>query len=219
MKQLGSLVPIILLLGLEITGGLAAAELTASQQVLPQVAAVGETATVTLTLTYNGGNATQIVVVPSLPQGIVTDMPGAQTASLYPGDPLPISYPVRAEQSGSYLITSLISYTEERTTRRLNMVSQFTATGGSGPATPADQRSPASSMPSMLDQPSPLDAPIPNAAPSSSGPVTPASSSMPEMIPTAPSAVLPGATSSETPSEAVMPTESAQSDNGNSTAG
>jgi uncharacterized protein (DUF58 family) len=208
MKQLGSLVPIILLLGVGITSGLAVAELTASQQVLPQVAAVGETATVTLTLTYNGGNATQIMVVPSLPPGIVTDMPGAQTAALYPGNPVPISYPVRAEQSGSYLITSLISYTEERATRRLNMVSEFTATGASAPSTPSDQKMPVPAMPSMQDQQAPLDTPMPSQGmPSNSMPITPTSTPTPDVTPAVPSDVTP----------AVPPSASPQSDNSHST--
>lgn len=156
MKQFGSLMPILLLLGVGITSGLtAAAELTASQQVLPQTAAVGETATVTLTLTYNGVNATEVTVVPSLPSGIMTDMPVAQTESLYPGSSVPISYPVRAVQSGSYLITSLISYTDERTTRSLSMMSEFTATGGSTSSTLAE---PASSTPTPVPgQSMPLD--------------------------------------------------------------
>lgn len=157
MKQFGSLMPILLLLGVGITSGLAtAAELTASQQVLPQTAAVGETATVTLTLTYNGVNATQVMVVPSLPPGIMTDMPGAQTESLYPGSSVPISYPVRAVQSGSYLITSLISYTDERTTRSLSMMSEFTATGGSASSTLAEPTS-STPMPAVPDQSTPFD--------------------------------------------------------------
>jgi len=136
MKQLGSLVPILLLLGMGVTSGLAAAELTASQQVQPPIAAVGETATVTLTLAYKGDNATEIMVVPILPPGIVTDMPGTQTASLNSGSSVPISYPIRAVESGNYQITSQISYTEKTTTRRLNMLSKFTATGGPESSTP-----------------------------------------------------------------------------------
>ncbi|MFB3766006.1 MAG: hypothetical protein ACE14P_12275 [Methanotrichaceae archaeon] len=149
MKQLGSLVPILLLLGVGITSGLTAAELTASQQVQPQTATVGETAIVTLTLTYNGGNATQIMVVPLLPPGIVTDMPGAKAASLSSGSSVPISYPIRAVESGNYQIASQISYTEERTTRRLNMLSEFTATGRSTPG-PSMPGASGSSMPSPL---------------------------------------------------------------------
>ncbi len=136
MKQLGSIVPILLLLGVGITSGLAAGELTASQQVQPQVSAVGETATVTLTLAYSGSDPMQVMVVPILPPGIITDMPGAKAASLSSGSSVPISYPIRAVESGNYLITSQISYTEDKATRRLNMVSEFTATGGSGPTTP-----------------------------------------------------------------------------------
>jgi hypothetical protein len=197
MKQLGSLVPIILLLGVEITSGLAVAELTASQQVLPQVAAVGETATVTLMLTYNGGNSTQIMVVPSLPSGIVTDMPEAQTAALYPGNTVPISYPVRAEQSGNYLITSLISYTEERATRRLNMVSEFTATGVSAPSEPSGQKM---QVPSVQGQPAPLGASMPGQGmPSNPMPLTPVPAPMPEATSSMPPAVEPTMTPSAPP--------------------
>jgi hypothetical protein len=199
MKQLGSLVPIILLLGVEIASGLAVAELTASQQVLPQVAAVGETATVTLMLTYNGGNSTQIMVVPSLPPGMVTDMPEVQTAALYPGNTVPISYPVRAEQSGNYLITSLISYTEERATRRLNMVSEFTATGASAPpSAPSGQKMP---VPSVQGEPvAPLGASMSGQGmPSNPMSLTQASAPMPEAAPPEPSPVVPTMTPSASP--------------------
>ncbi|MGA9099642.1 MAG: hypothetical protein WB392_12000 [Methanotrichaceae archaeon] len=161
MKQLGSLVPILLLLGVGVTSGLATAELTASQQVQPQTATVGETAIVTLTITYNGDNSTQIMVDPLLPPGIVTDMPGTQTTSLNSGSSVPISYPIRALQSGNYQITSQISYTEERTTRRLNMLSEFTATGGSGPSTPG-QSIPGASGSSMPAPLLPSDTPMPS---------------------------------------------------------
>lgn len=152
MKQLGSIVPILLLLGVGITSGLAAGELTASQQVQPQVAAVGETATVTLTLAYSGSDAMEVMVVPILPPGIVTDMPGTKAASLTPGSSVPISYPVRAVESGNYLITSQISYTEDNAMRRLNMVSEFTATGGSSPSTPGPSMPGTSNLPGSAPQ-------------------------------------------------------------------
>ncbi len=180
---MGSLVPILLLLGVGITSGLATAELTASQQVQPAMAAVGETATVTLTLTYNGGNTAQVTVTASLPGGVVTDQPGAQTASLYPGSSVPISYPIRAVQSGNYLITSLISYTEEGAPRELRMGSEFSATGGSTPTgTPAAQPSAPQTMPGS--GPSTVPGPMGQEPGSMPGP------SMPyNMTPTEPSSV------------------------------
>lgn len=181
MKQLGSIVPVLLLLGVGITSGLASAELTASQQVQPQIAAVGETATVTLTLAYAGGNATQIMVVPILPPGIVSDMPGTKSASLNSGSSLPISYPIRAVASGSYLITSKISYTEETAARRLNMVSEFTATGGSAP-----------SAPGALGSPVPAPLPSSNSPISNNSPQSNPSPMMQESMPaTAPSPLAP----------------------------
>lgn len=131
MKQLGILT-ILLLLGVGITSGLAAAELTASQSV-PSLAAVGETVQVTVMLTYNGGNATQVVVTPGLPSGVVTDIPGGQAAELYPGAPAPISYPIRAVQSGTYTIISQIAYAEDGTWRELLLEAPFTAEGEIAP--------------------------------------------------------------------------------------
>ena len=83
MKHLG-IVPIILLLMVVGIGGLASAELTASQQV-PSPVAVGDTVMVTVSLVYNGINSTEAVVTPNLPGGVVSDMPGSQSAQLYPG--------------------------------------------------------------------------------------------------------------------------------------
>ncbi len=131
MKQLGIL-PILLLLGVGITSGLAAAELTASQSV-PSLAAVGETVQVTVMLTYNGGNATQVVVTPGLPPGVMTDIPGGQSAELYPGSTAPISYPIRAVQSGTYTIISQIAYAEDGTWRELLLEAPFTAEGEIAP--------------------------------------------------------------------------------------
>jgi len=131
MKQLGIL-PILLLLGVGITSGLAAAELTASQSV-PSLAAVGETVQVTVMLTYNGGSAAQVVVTPGLPPGVVTDIPGGQSAELYPGSTAPISYPIRAVQSGTYTIISQIAYAEGGTWRELLLEAPFTAEGEIAP--------------------------------------------------------------------------------------
>ncbi|HSD58407.1 MAG TPA: hypothetical protein VLB04_09520 [Methanotrichaceae archaeon] len=146
MKQLGIL-PILLLLGVGITSGLAAAELTASQSV-PSLAAVGETVQVTVMLTYNGGNATQVVVTPGLPPGVMTDIPGGQSAELYPGSTAPISYPIRAVQSGTYTIISQIAYAEDGTWRELLLEAPFTAEGEIAPPPQEEVSSvPGSEMP------------------------------------------------------------------------
>jgi hypothetical protein len=153
MKQLGLLVPILLLLGVGITGGPAAAELTANQQVQPSTAAVGEMATVMLMLSYNGNDATQVTVTPGFVPGIVADS-GTQTAELYPGSQQMISYPIRAERSGFYSIISIINYADDGVMRRqLNMVSPFSATGepGGQPATGA----PALVLPGPIVSPGP----------------------------------------------------------------
>jgi hypothetical protein len=128
MKHLG-IVPIILLLGVGFIGGLASAELTASQQV-PSPAAVGDTVMVTVSLVYNGINSTEAVITPNLPGGVVSDMPGSQTSELYPGALSPVSYPIRAEQSGTYWIATQIAYSDDGTWRSLQLEAPFTATGG-----------------------------------------------------------------------------------------
>ena len=125
MKHLG-LVPIILLFVLGVNSAPSAAELTANQQI-PSPAVVGETVEVTVMLTYNGVNSIEAVVTPSLPLGIVTDMPGGQKAELSPGIPSPISYPIRAERSGLYVIGSQIAYAEDGTWRNLRLEAPFTA--------------------------------------------------------------------------------------------
>jgi hypothetical protein len=144
MKQLGILVPILLLLGVGIACGPAAsAQLMADQQVQPPIAAVEETAMVNVMLSYSGNEAVQVVVTPGFTPGIVADS-DAQMADLYPGSPQIIRYPIRAEDSGSYWITSLISYTDEGVVRRLSKESPFTVTGGpSGqPEHPSDVPTP-----------------------------------------------------------------------------
>jgi hypothetical protein len=139
MKHLG-LVPIFPLLVVGLFTGLAVAELTAYQQV-PSQAAVGETVMVTVMLTYNGVNATQATITPSLPSGVVSDA-GEQTAELYPGAQQPISYPIRAEISGTYWIVSQIAYAEDGTWRNLRLEAPFTATGAAEPQTFPGQSSP-----------------------------------------------------------------------------
>jgi hypothetical protein len=146
MKQLGILT-ILLLLGVGITSGPAAAELTASQSV-PSLAAVGETVQVTVMVTYNGGNAAQVVVTPGLPPGVVTDIPGGQSAELSPGATAPISYPIRAVQSGTYTIISQIAYAEDGTWRELMLEAPFTAVGEIAPPPQEEVSSvPGSEMP------------------------------------------------------------------------
>lgn len=167
MKQLGISVTILLLLGMVITSGLvAASELTADQQVQPSTAAVGETAMVTLMLSYSGNNGTQVTVTPGFTPGILVDS-GSQTELLAPGTQQMISYPIRAEKSGSYWITSFVSYTDDGTVRQLDKESPFTATGG--PSQPEQQQPGSAPIPS---QPVPV-APAPvhvNPGPIGNGP-------------------------------------------------
>ena len=73
MKHLG-LVWVLLLLGIGALMGPATAQLTAGQSVPPSVN-LGDSAMVTVTLTYYGNNATQAVITPGLPPGIETSYP------------------------------------------------------------------------------------------------------------------------------------------------
>ncbi|VVB72808.1 Uncharacterised protein [uncultured archaeon] len=143
MKHLG-LVPIFPLLVVGLFTGLAMAELTAYQQV-PSQASVGETVMVSVMLTYNGASATQAVVTPSLPSGVVSDA-GEQTAELSPGAQQRVSYPIRAEQSGTYWIVSQIAYAEDGTWRNLRLEAPFTAIGM---ATTEPQTWPGQTFPSI----------------------------------------------------------------------
>jgi hypothetical protein len=127
MKHLGLMHILLLFLGAGLFLGSATAELTASQDV-PPTANVGENVMVTVMLTYSGSNATQASITPGLSSGLETNFPGGQT-ELYPGISAPISYPIRAVQSGTYLVTSQVSYSEEGTWRNLRLESPFTATG------------------------------------------------------------------------------------------
>jgi hypothetical protein len=124
MKHLG-LVHILLLLGVGLLLGPAVAELTAYQNLMPS-AEVGQMVTVTVSLTYNGLNSTQAMVTPSLPPGVVANA-GGQSTELYPGVMQQISYPLTAQQSGTYLIVSEISYAEDGTWRNLRLEAPFTA--------------------------------------------------------------------------------------------
>lgn len=131
MKQLGKLISLLMLLGVWLICSIVAAgELTADQEVQPSTAAVGETAMVSLMLTYSGNNGIQVTVTPEFTPGIAVGS-GPQIELLSPGSQQMISYPIRAERSGSYWITSLISYTDEGAARQLSKESPFTVTGGS----------------------------------------------------------------------------------------
>ncbi len=124
---------ILLLIGVGLLLGSAAAELTAFQNLVPS-ADVGQMVTVTVSLTYNGQTPTQAVVTPSLPPGVVANA-GGQSTQLYPGVTQQISYPLTAEQSGTYWIVSEISYAEEGTMRNLRLEAPFTATASALPET------------------------------------------------------------------------------------
>ncbi|MDQ1261867.1 MAG: hypothetical protein QG575_1048, partial [Euryarchaeota archaeon] len=125
MKHLG-LGHILLLIGVGLLLGQAAAELTAYQSLAPS-ANVGQMVTVTVSLTYNGQTPTQAVVTPSLPYGVVANA-GGQSTDLYPGVMKQIRYPLTAQQSGTYWIVSEISYAEDGTWRNLRLEAPFTAT-------------------------------------------------------------------------------------------
>ena len=132
MKHL-RLVLILLLLGGGFTAAPAAGQLTAYQDV-PSTAAVGESVTVTVWLTCNGPNSMQAEVMPgSTPAGVVIDAQGDLGAYLDPGVTAPISYSIRAEQSGPYWIVSQITYSEDGTRRMLRLESPFMAVGQAEP--------------------------------------------------------------------------------------
>jgi hypothetical protein len=128
MKHLGILPIILLLLGVGISSGPAAAQLTASQSV-PSIASVGETVQLTVTITYEGNNTEQAIVTPRLPPGVVTDLPGNQSTELYPGSTQSVRNPVRAVESGTYTVISQIAYSEDGIWRELLLESLFTAEG------------------------------------------------------------------------------------------
>jgi len=125
MKHLG-LGHILLLIGVGLLLGQAAADLTAYPNPIPS-AEVGQMVTVTVSLTYNGQTPTQAVVTPVLPSGVVANG-GGQSTQLYPGVMQQISYSLTAEQSGTYWIVSDITYAEDGTMRNLRLEAPFTAT-------------------------------------------------------------------------------------------
>jgi hypothetical protein len=170
MKHLGKLMPVLLLVGAVMTCTLASAsQLTAEQEVQPSVIAVGGNAMVTVMLSYSGDEALQVIVTPGYTPGIMATS-GAQTAELYPGSQQIIQYPIVADRSGSYWITSLISYMDEGISRQLGKESPLTVTGEQGGqqeppvnVTPPIAPGPIGSNPggdgsTMPDQP-PLDQP------------------------------------------------------------
>ena len=134
MRNLG-LVWVLLFLAIGAFMGPATAQLTAGQSVPPSVN-VGENAMVTVTLTYYGSDATQAIITPGLPPGIETSNPEGQTAQLYPGITAPISYPIRAVQSGTYIVASQVSYSEDGNWRKVTLESPVTAIGQPMPQQP-----------------------------------------------------------------------------------
>lgn len=191
MKHLG-LVPILLLLGVGITSGPVAADLTASQYV-PLAADVGETVMVTVTLTYIGSNSTQVVITPGLPAGVETDSPEGLASELFPGIPSPISYPIRAVQSGTYLLSSQVEYSEEGIWRNLRLESPFTAIGEQSPQSPQPiEPQPDSEMPG--ETPGDLGAEIPGTpeTPIGEAPGTPGSETPPQSPEPFPGEIEPG---------------------------
>jgi uncharacterized repeat protein (TIGR01451 family) len=153
LKQLG-LWPILLLLGVGITSGLAAAELTAGHSV-PPTASVGQTVKVTVNMYNSGNSATQVIVTPDLPSGVVTSPPGSWPADLAPGSQAVVNYPIRAEQSGMYWIASRIAYSESGVWRELRLEAPFTAESAQvNPPSPVPE-SPGPSSPEL-----PLEPPL-----------------------------------------------------------
>ena len=139
MKHFG-LGHILLLIGMGLLLGQAAADLTAYPNPIPS-AEVGQMVTVTVSLTYNGQTPTQAVVTPVLPSGVVANG-GGQSTQLYPGVMQQISYPLTAEQSGTYWIVSDITYAEEGTMRNLRLEAPFTATDLVVPEPKPDEQTP-----------------------------------------------------------------------------
>jgi hypothetical protein len=143
MKHLG-LGQILLLIGMGLILGQAAAQLTAFQSLAPS-ATVGQMVTVTVSLTYNGQTPTQAVVTPSLPYGVVANA-GGQSTELYPGVTQQVSYPLTAEQSGSYWIVSDINYAEGGAWRNLRLEAPFTAIDSTPSAPQQSQQMPLTGM-------------------------------------------------------------------------
>lgn len=160
MKHLGLVhITLILVAGALLIGTAAGGNgLTASQFLMPSSAEVGQMANVVVYLTYNGQNPIPVTVTPRLPPGVVANM-GGQSLEIYPGQTQQVSYPITAQQSGSYWITSVISYSEDGYPRSPIMYdSPFTATEPL-PVSPPDQFDPAAENPGSF--PGPGGEPIP----------------------------------------------------------
>jgi hypothetical protein len=159
MKHLGLVhITLILVAGaVLICGPVAGNGLTAYQSLMPSSAEVGQMATVIVSLTNNGQNSIPATVTPSLPPGVVANM-GGQSLELYPGQTQQVSYPITAQQSGSYWITSVISYSEDGYPYNLMYDSPFTATESVSTPSP-DQ--PDSSVENPGAFPGPGSEPIP----------------------------------------------------------
>ena len=158
MKHLGLVhITLILVAGALLIGAAAGGNgLTAYQSLMPSSAEVGQMANVIVSLTNNGQNSIPATVTPRLPPGVVANM-GGQSLELYPGQTQQVSYPLTAQQSGSYWIVSDISYSEDGYQRSLSLEAPFTATE---PATPQPgQINPAAENPGAFpgpgSQPSP----------------------------------------------------------------
>ena len=129
MKHLGLVhITLILVAGALLIGAAAGGNgLTAYQSLMPSSAEVGQMANVIVSLTNNGQNSIPATVTPRLPPGVVANM-GGQSLELYPGQTQQVSYPLTAQQSGSYWIVSDISYSEDGYWRSLSLEAPFTAT-------------------------------------------------------------------------------------------
>lgn len=145
MKHLG-LVHFLLILGMgAVMSGTAGGMLTAYQSLMPPSTEVGQTATLIVYLTNNGPGSIQATVSPYPPEVFANG--GEQTLELYPGVTQQASYYLTPQQSGSYLIESIISYTENGAAMRsLRLQDAFTVTEPrSGQAGPGGNGFPGSS--------------------------------------------------------------------------
>ena len=175
MKHLGLVhITLILVAGALLIGAAAGGNgLTAYQSLMPSSAEVGQMATVIVSLTNNGQNSVPVTVTPRLPPGVVANM-GGQSLELYPGQTQQVSYPITAQQSGSYWIVSDISYSEDGYPRSpLSLEAPFMVTE-SVSSPPPGQIDPAAENPGSF--PGPSGEPIPPYP----GPIDPYGSEPPE---------------------------------------